>query len=330
VLAWQLGYFAHDDGVCSIPQKVLVQRTAWAKGTLKWWTDLLRLLGLVATKRHYNPHKGHHDKLTYILNLGRVVTAEEVRSAIAILRSGKGEPNRKNRDSAQESQIAKTGVAGSQLAVLSYEDPMKDSVARPRQGGGEPPSVPPPASAERARGTPLEPHHDTGGTNSTDSARASTTTNQEHDAASQRAAAAEDFEKNPARSKPAERSERERPEAQRKADVTKPDPKDEEEDEDEELRAGRREADARRERLAAERRRRERSLAPSHAPDSEARRQRHEIEKLAVRAGCLVRFDLQSVVVHPVNPAGMVETMSALQAVGFLRRRSLDRRRRKK
>jgi hypothetical protein len=99
VLAWHLGYFADDKGVCWINQAKLVQRTGWAKGTLKHWTDLLRALDLVATKRRFNPRKGHHDALIYTLNLGRVVTADDVLSRIAILRSRSAEPDRKNRGS---------------------------------------------------------------------------------------------------------------------------------------------------------------------------------------------------------------------------------------
>jgi hypothetical protein len=140
VLAWHLGYFADDKGICfGLAQAKLVQRTGWAKGTLKRWTDLLRALDLVATRRRFNPRKQHHDALVYKLNLGRVVTAKEVKEAlsrIAILRSHSGEPDRKNRGS----RIATGGTL--------MKNPKKDVVAAGRRR--------PAATAQAGRVAPSE------------------------------------------------------------------------------------------------------------------------------------------------------------------------------
>src|SRR5262245_42047323 len=68
VLLRHLADFANDGGKCWPDQDKLVARTAWAKGTIKRWTDFLRSLDLVATKKRFNRRKGYCDAMEYTLN----------------------------------------------------------------------------------------------------------------------------------------------------------------------------------------------------------------------------------------------------------------------
>jgi hypothetical protein len=82
-----LASFADADGIAYPSQAKIMPRIGLSKGTIKKWSNLGRALGLFSTKKRFNRRKGHCDAMVYTLHLDRVVTAEEVATKIAELRS---------------------------------------------------------------------------------------------------------------------------------------------------------------------------------------------------------------------------------------------------
>jgi len=86
VLLHALASFADAEGIAYPSQDKIVRRLGWSKGTIKKWSDVARGLGLMSTRKRFNPRKGHCDAMTYTLHLDRVASPEEVQRQIAKLR----------------------------------------------------------------------------------------------------------------------------------------------------------------------------------------------------------------------------------------------------
>lgn len=173
VLLFHLADDANEEQQCWPDQGKLARRTGWAKGTIKRWTDVLRALALLSTKKRWNRRKGHCDALVYTLHLDRTVTREEVERQIAKLRSGsaRGKSQKQGFASGQgKSQPAAN--TKSQLAANNPSPPRVADADAPGGSGGGGRVAPPPdhevsttstaAARARDRSLALAPTHDSG------------------------------------------------------------------------------------------------------------------------------------------------------------------------
>jgi len=149
---------ANDEGICWPDQNKLASYTVWSKGTIKRWTDFLRVLGLISTKKRFNHRKGHCDAMIYTVHLDRLVTPEEVEEAqrqIAKPRFGSGEGKSQpaaNSKSQPAANISHDPQVMNPLPLASEGN--EEARPRPREAPASAPDEHEQAAAtSRARGT---------------------------------------------------------------------------------------------------------------------------------------------------------------------------------
>jgi hypothetical protein len=146
VLLFHFADEANDQAQCWPDQEKLAERTGWAKGTIKKWTDLLRALSLISTKKRFNKRKGYCDAMIYTVHLDRVVTPREVERQIANLRFASG-------GGKSQKQGLASGGGKSQPAANSKSQPAAN-ISQDPQGDADAASAPPGARAGRVEAPP--------------------------------------------------------------------------------------------------------------------------------------------------------------------------------